>query len=437
MQLKKILFQSIFWRGAYFISVLLLNICVARYFASEGSASIYFATAVFSFVLLFGGLSLESGMGYFASKHPSLMTGMLALSVYWTALVALLSYLLFRFFPSLLPLPGIEGSFRTFAAVSFITGNLLTAYIAAIFYSRSNFFTPNLIGVGCNVLQIVFLLIAGAGIVPFLNLGNYLYLYFAIFILQGLLLIIALVNKEGTGINFAIPGKKELKEIFRYSLTAYIANILFMLVYRVDYWFVERFCSPAELGNYIQVSKLSQLLILVPSFLASAVFPVVAGGRREEVLNGLTIMSRLSLILIGIPCLLTAVLGHVAFPFFFGSSFNLMTLPFILLIPGILSLSTLYPLTAYYAGKNRVRVNLLGSLLALVFIVVADLLVVPRFGIPAAALVSSLGYILFHAFVLYTFKQEYRTSIREFFLIRKSDFFWIRTQILKFVYRQG
>jgi O-antigen/teichoic acid export membrane protein len=437
MQLKKLLLQSVFWRGAYFVSVLFLNVCVARYFGSDGSAPIYFAVTVFSFVHLFGSLSLESGMGYYASQNLSLVPGMLALGVYWTALVALLSAGLFYLFPSLLPALGNDPKLAFFAGMSFITGGLLAGYVSAIFYARNNFFLPNLIGVLANSLQVIILVVAGSGVIEGFTLDRYLYFYFGVSLIQGVILVISLRNSENTGFSMHLPEKLALTGIFRYALTAYLSNILFMLVYRVDYWFVERFRSAAELGNYIQVSKLSQLLLLVPSFLASAVFPAVASGRREEVLQGLTIISRLSLILIGLPCLVIAALGPFVFPLLFGKTFNLMSLPFLLLVPGILSFSTLYPLSAYYSGKDRVRVNVIGSFLALMFIVIADLIFVPHYGIAAAALVSSLGYMTFHAYVLFTFKREYDISITDFFFIRRSDFLWIKNQLVRLVYRQA
>ena len=95
--------------------------------------------------------------------------------------------------------------------------------------------------------------------------------------------------------------------------------------------------------------------------------------------------------------------------------------PFLLLIPGILSLSGLFILTAYYAGKNRIRVNINGALLALAVVLAGDFIFIPRYGINAAAFTSSIGYIVYQAYVLWIFRKEYNTSLTGFFIFRFSD----------------
>ncbi|MEO6916437.1 MAG: hypothetical protein ABI151_13040 [Chitinophagaceae bacterium] len=431
MQLKRVFARSIFWRSAYFLSVLILNLGIARYFNSSGSASIYFLSTVYALVLMIAGFSLESGMGYFAAKNSQPVHRFLNLSIAWVLAVSLATLLFVHIFSDRIAEGKFSGILLLFSAVCYIAGNLLTACCSALFYARNNFHTPNLVGVGCNLAAVILLLLTGGKF----SLENYLYSYFLIFLVQGLIMAVAVNKLLITKWKMEMPERRALIDLLKYSFTAYFANILFMLVYRIDYWFVDRYCTKEELGNYIQVSKLSQMLVLIPSFLATAVFPAVAAGRKEEVFRGLGFLSRISLIVIGSACLGIGVTGNYIFPFFFGKSFDLMTLPFLLLIPGILSLSSLYPLSAYYSGKNMVGVNLRGCLLALTFIVALDFVIVPWLGIAGAALVSSAGYLLFHGYVLYIFKKEYQTSISEFFFIRKSDFLWIKNTALKLMHR--
>ena len=57
-----------------------------------------------------------------------------------------------------------------------------------------------------------------------------------------------------------VPCPPILKIVIRYSLFALMANLIYFLVNRIDYWFVEHYCSAEDLGNYIQASKLAQML---------------------------------------------------------------------------------------------------------------------------------------------------------------------------------
>ena len=173
------------------------------------------------------------------------------------------------------------------------------------------------------------------------------------------------------------------------------------------------------------------MFFVLPAILASAVFPLTASGHRQEINDLLKIVSRFIFFLYGIVCLFLALVGRWLFPFVFGNSFNKMYIPFLFLIPGVLALSTLYSLTAYYAGKNRVMVNVKGSCVALIIIITGDALLIPSYGISAAAAVSSVGYIAYHIFVLSVFTKEYKTSIHGFYFFKFSDLSRIKKSILK------
>ncbi|MEJ7681191.1 MAG: oligosaccharide flippase family protein [Segetibacter sp.] len=78
-----------------------------------------------------------------------------------------------------------------------------------------------------------------------------------------------------------MPAFINIRLLIRYALVALAANVIFFLVYRVDYWFVKKYCTLQELGNYIQVSKLGQMLLIIPTIISSVVLPQTAGGGTE------------------------------------------------------------------------------------------------------------------------------------------------------------
>ena len=122
-------------------------------------------------------------------------------------------------------------------------------------------------------------------------------------------------------------------------------------------------------------------MFVLPGIVSSAVFPRTASGQRAEVFNMLETITKSILLFTGFVCVVLAATGKWLFPFVFGPSFANMYIPFVLLIPGILAIAALNPLVAYYSGKNKLRVNLQGSLLALVLISTGDAVFIPRYGI--------------------------------------------------------
>ena len=67
---------------------------------------------------------------------------------------------------------------------------------------------------------------------------------------------------------------------------------------------------------------------------------------------------------------------------------------------------------------------------ALVVILVGDLIFIPKYGINAAAMISSVGYIVYQVYVIAVFKKEYPCSVADFFIFRSSDWKQIKQRIL-------
>lgn len=415
MNIQKLLYQNIFWRGLFFVSGFLLNILIARHFDAAITGWIYYLFTIFSFYTLIGSFSLESGIVYFGSKKEISLQNLVGFSLVWTLCIAILvvvGYFLLLLFGEEIPLIKFE------YALIFIAGNILLTFITGLFYAQKNYTTSNLTAIGANVLLIVLLLNVNES--SWLNNDAFIFIYFASFLLLAIVLAVIFLLGIPTP-KMGLTNKPELKKLFRYSALAFSANVIFFLLYKIDYWFVNRYCSLEELGNYIQISKLAQMFFVLPGILAGALFPLIAGDHVKKAENTLKQLSRSIFLLYVIGCGLLILTGKWIFPFIFGDSFSGMYQPFLYLIPGILSLSTLYVLTAYFSGKNKVSVNLKGSIWALLVIVAGDAFFIPKYGIAAAAAVSSLGYIVYHIYVLYHFNRIHHSGFVDFFYFRMTD----------------
>jgi O-antigen/teichoic acid export membrane protein len=428
MQAGRTLLQSMLWRGLYYGSAFIINILIARHFQASVSGTIYYISSIYALVLLFSSLSLESGIIYFAAKNEIPVAKLFGFSVLWSLVIGLISFfIVYRFFNE--TYQGLSADLIIVSAVMFISGNLLMTYCSGFFYARNNFMIPNIIIVAGTIILIILIPYGGRSVIPSINDENYFYIYFSSFFVQGLCMAIAAKIKYIKNGILQFLSMTEFRLLFRYCALAFMGNIIFFLLYRVDYFFVEKYCSADQLGNYIQVSKLVHLFFILPTILASAVFPMTAGGQKEGINKLLTLLSRSIFFLYILVCLILALTGKWLFPFVFGESFTDMFLPFLWLIPGILSLSGIYTLTAYFAGKNRIKVNITGSVYALIVILVGDIIFIPKYGINAAALVSSIGYIVYQVYIIAVFKKEYPGSAADFFIFRSSDWQQIKRTI--------
>ena len=429
MHTGKILLQGILWRGLYYVSAFIINILIARHFQASVSGAVYYISSIYALVLLITSLSFESGIIYFSAKAEIPADRMFNFSIAWSFIIGLLTFLIVNLFYNK-AYDGLEPGLIIISAVLFITGNLLTTYCSGFFYAANNFIVPNIIIIAGTLILVILIPYNGKSLLPVINDHNYFYLYFSIFFLQGICMAVAARIKFIRTASFRLLSLAQVKILFRYCGLAFAGNIIFFLLYRVDYFFVERYCTPEDLGNYIQVSKLVHLFFILPTILASAVFPITAGGRKEGIDKLLTLLSRFIFLLYLLTCIFLALTGRWLFPFVFGNSFAGMYLPFLWLIPGILSLSGIFTLTAYFAGKNRIRVNITGSVYALIVIVIADIFFIPRYGIEAAAIISSVGYMVYQVYIIAVFKKEYQIAVADFFIFRLSDLKKIKDSII-------
>lgn len=421
MNISRLFASNILWRGAYLFTSMLVTVLMARYLQAYATGWVYYFISWLSFFFLFASASMESSITYFVSSKTINPLRMQSFVLSWTVFVSIVCLTVAAFYFQ----KGNE--FATAPALVwmslfFITGNILITFFNAFFFSNNDFVTPNLIFIIYNLL-LVGLLTAGinGSKLNFFGFG-FIHLYFFTFFLQGLTLVIIYRSRQNTFFLFQLPSSPEIKNIITYSGIAFGANLLFFMVTRIDYLFINLFTgNQTGLGNYIQASKLVQLFQLFPGILAATIFPLAAAGYHDKMKEGLLSISRIIFITYFLVCITVALTGKWLFPFLFGPTFNQMYGYFILLMPGLLALASLSLISAYFAAVNKLRINLLGSFTGMLVIVAGDLLFIPRFGIEAAAAVSSIGYIVCFGVAAFFFQKETGENWFSFFKFGKND----------------
>jgi len=432
--LSTILMRSILWRGIYFLSVLLLNILLSRHFGAEISGSIYYISNIFSFVLLIGSLCLESGMGYFLSSKKINATQLGVLALVWTLLITVVIYFSFHYWASLLGTAFSRNDLLIFS-VFFVSGNLLINYMVALFYAKLNFRIPNILLFASNFMLILLLYQPFQQYLGFDEM-RYLYVYYAVFLLQGFLLFVVFMFQYAKRYELKILPLHSANALMLYSVTALLINVLTFIINRLDYYFVQRYCDAVSLGNYIQVNKFIQMFYILPAILASALFPLTAGGMKVSVNHRLQLLSR-TLIFVYVLMLLPVIfLGKWFFPWLLGPSFDNMYEPFLLAAPGMLAFSVTHLLAAYYSGKKMLRANLTGNLIAVLIIVCGNLIFIPLYGIHGAAAVSSLACIAYFLYLLYLHHHQYGSHISGFIIFTFSDYLAAKAWIKDYLQRR-
>lgn len=434
MHFKTLLTQSILWRGFYFVSIFLVNIFLSRYLQATAAGWLYYLSSIFGFIQLLTGLSLESGVTYFGSSGKVEFSKLFWLSFTWVIVAGvIIAGVLVLYSDHFFSNYFVSNKQLVLYAVCYISGQMMITYGSNLFYAKGNFFVPNLIMLVLNLLYVAIIPKAFLSFIS-LSVESIIAIYFFLLIAQGLIMLFVFAWTNGSFRKIAFPSPDQSKKIFHYSALALAANVIFFLVYRIDYWFVNNspVCTAKDLGNYIQVSKLGQILWIIPQIIASAVFPQVASGYDfAEVNKSIFILARLFAQLFLFVFVVVLLFGNSLFIGVFGNSFDEMKTPFLFLAPGIYFLSVLAILSAYFAGKGKVMINVKGAFVALLFVAVADYFFVPVYGIYAAAFISTVGYGFNLTYSLACFYKDHRISLSSFFKWRLSDYYWLKDMLQK------
>jgi O-antigen/teichoic acid export membrane protein len=298
----------------------------------------------------------------------------------------------------------------------------LISYWQAILFGRQEIISANQITFLCRLVDTGLLLL----LLFILWKFNYtIELQFIIW----LLLISALVSNFLHFRKLNILAKNELfgtrgfYEILAYALPCYFGNLVQFLNYRLDIFFVNYFAGQQTLGLYTLAVGLAQLVWLPSNAIASVLLPKIA-GKQELISHNANLAdqaTRLTLCIRIVAGISLSVAGIVLIPLLFGLEFQQSIVLLFAIMPGIIAISPALVLASYIAGIGKPRINLFISVIALLFTLVLDLVLIPRFGAIGASFASTVSYSVTTALTIKFFLRESKIHIGNLFWITGED----------------
>ncbi|MBS1627002.1 MAG: hypothetical protein JSR09_07910 [Bacteroidetes bacterium] len=430
MSLNSALQQSLKWRSFYLISTLLLNICIARFLGASQSSILFYLSNVFALVLLVASISMESALTYFSSSKK-INTNKLA----WfgllciTAVAVIIFILLPIYFVEFENLTNTEKLLYRNWGLLYITGVLLINFYSGLYYANDNFFMPNIV---CTILNIVLICVV-IGVNEMNTNPTYLISnYFLLSFVQGLIIMLSFFISSKAYQTIQLPNHVERKLLFNYAGNALLANIIFFLVYRIDYWFVKNNCSEENAGNYMQAARFAQLLWIIPQIIATAIFPKTAANINEgEVEKIIVRLSRIFVQCYAAVFVVVLLVGKTFFSLLLGNSFNTLYIILLILLPGVLALSILSLLSAYFAGINKIKINISGAFSGLIIVLLLSIVLMHWYNIYIAAFISSVGYFVCLLYSVRIFKLSHFFSFKNLLVPDKEDWKWLLSLLSK------
>ena len=206
---------------------------------------------------------------------------------------------------------------------------------------------------------------------------------------------------EGRRLKNEPPKKITFFNQFNVGIRGFISNMAWMMLFRLDLFLVGYFLPLSRVGVYSVALFGAETVTKIPIWSSSILKPMVASNEEgharrtvylfySSIITGFILGLFVLLILVILPNFITNLIGKD----FSGAEVCLL-----LLLPRVIMQSGVAALAANLAGKGYPLHHPAGSVIALLYLILLDIILIPRFGINGAAIANSLAFIA--CFIVY------------------------------------
>jgi O-antigen/teichoic acid export membrane protein len=216
-----------------------------------------------------------------------------------------------------------------------------------------------------------------------------------------------------------------LRNAAGFGFRSHLGAVTQYLQHRIDAVLVGFFCSLRDVGIFSLAVSIAELLWYLPNTVANVLISHVAESSEEAGARLTASFCRATLALTAVLAALLAAVGVWAIPVIlpaFSYSSHLLCV----LLPGTVSVVIFKILSSDLNGRGRPLETFRPAAISLAACFAAGLIVIPRFGIMAAAIVTSAGYVLNAALCLRRYSAITAVPMRDLLLLRYTDIMMMR-----------
>ena len=416
--LRGFIFRVIFTGIGFLVSLLIAKLAGASQF---GTLSLIIVNAAFIHIIT--GLGTDAaivwhgvaGTNYDRNKIFSFTLITATIQLLFFYIIAILGYL----FLGHTLLGGSLDLRIFFAEIIYFTGLVLIDKFLSLYYSQNEAKLCN------KILSIIsgllFLVVTIIWLIEPRYIVDYpIWIYSLFVFIPAFILAFFFIIKFNPA--FKKISQEEMRSFSSFSFVVLITNLIQFVAFRADYWLISIYYDHTSVGVYAQASKFAQLLWIIPGVLAGLLTPALKN--KDQRLSDLKFISlcRVSFYIHVALMVLLIIAALVIYQFFLPSIYFDGFLSLLIMTPGYLIFTTTTLLAAYFSANRLLKINLIGSVLCCVLIILLDLLLIPSLSYKGAAVANLIAYSITTAYFIFSSISVTNVSFKDFFAIKKSDF---------------
>jgi len=216
------------------------------------------------------------------------------------------------------------------------------------------------------------------------------------------------------------------KKTLAYGMKSHIQGFVWFMNWRLGLFLLSFFAGREAAGYYSVATALAEPAWFVAASFGTILFPKLSATEPEEAFRFTCVVCRNIFVITLVLCLGLLVLGRHLVVLLFGEAYMASLIPLYILLPGT-ALMTLYIiLTRSFSSRNRQGMSILACVVALVFNVALNLVLVPRYGVSGAALAVSAAYAVEGLVILAAFVHDSELAWHKAVFPRREDLVYYR-----------
>lgn len=184
----------------------------------------------------------------------------------------------------------------------------------------------------------------------------------------------------------------KIKEFVAYSLLIYIGMFVNFFNYRLDLWIVNYYLDEKPLSHYSLAANIVQIILYLSVTIASVILPKLSNSDDDKRLVIFTQISRFSFSFFFLLVVVAFSTSFFIIPLMYGDEFVPTIIPFQILSIGILFSCITQIFSVLMVSSNRNIFNIIACSVGLVFTIVFDIYLIPKYNINGAAIATLISY---------------------------------------------
>ena len=392
-----------------------LLIFTTNFWGTEGKGTISLVIADLAIIGFFSNIFTGSSVSYYSSKFQA--EQVVARAYIWSLISGVIFPVLLSWLHPMDHLAYLIG-----LSVSF---SLLTTNIN-LFIGRQQIGMFNLF----SVLQQAIHLAVMLALIYIFNVRS-VEVYFVALIVCYIVLYVAssVLLLRGFKIFNITWSKNIFRNLFDYGWKSQLSAFLQFLNNRASFYFLEYFRGISSVGIFSVGVAFSEAIWTVSKSLSVILYSdLVAKDGSADAIIKTKISLRVSFMVSLLFLIIILLIPADWYAAILGADFVQTKIIILLLAPGILAIAVSNIVGHYFAGINSLRILNIKSAIGLIFTLVTSWLVIPKWGLLGACVVTTLSYLLSSMVLFYRFYEitEFRMSD---FILSKSELTVLITKI--------